>query len=72
MITLEVEPYYCCGCGRCGPMPSYFYVCPKCEKNTNGRTFYPLEESHTLKCHLCKHIITVVEKKSETLFTFEE
>lgn len=69
-ITLELKPYNCCGGGHCGPLPGYFFICPKCDEDALGKTYYPLEEKDTIRCNMCRHELTVIKKNSDTQFTF--
>ncbi len=71
-VTLDLEPYHCCGGGHCGPLPGYIYNCPKCnEEDVIGMTGYPLVKGDILRCGECLHKLKVIKKISDTKFTFK-
>ncbi len=71
-VTLELEPYNCCGGGHCGPQPGYLFTCPNCKlDDALGKTGYPLIEGDVLQCEDCGNALTVTKKISDTKFTFK-
>ena len=68
IITLEED--HCCGGGHCGPVPGYFLQCPRCNEESNPKTFYPLEEGKKLTCTFCHLEIIAIKKLSPTSFEF--
>ena len=42
-VSIDLNPFYCCGCGSCGPLPGYSFICPHCKRDVECRTGYPIK-----------------------------
>ena len=70
-VSIDLNPFYCCGCGSCGPLPGYSFICPHCKRDVECRTGYPLKVGQRLSCRLCKGEIKAVKHIAEFSFEFE-